>query len=307
MKEEHIIILTVGIQGSGKSTFAKQWALEDPEHRARFNNDDVRNMLGKYWVPKRESVVADVRKQVLKSLMEKGYDIVVDNMNLNPKEKEFFNNIIDNWNKNESPFHYTLELKYFFTPLKECIRRDALRANPIGEKVIRETYERYKSIIKQEKIRQILPTLHNDAKLPKAVICDLDGTVCLNTSGRPFYGKGAAEGMINDAPFNELLTLIRHYCEEEDAQLIIVTGREDTPEIRQATLDWLDVNWFFPDKLIMRPNGDYCSAVDFKLRVYNEQILGKYFVTMVFEDNSDCVKMYRDLGLIVLQPNDGEL
>ena len=42
------IILCRGIQGSGKSTWAKQWALEDPEHRVRFNNDDIRNMLGKY-------------------------------------------------------------------------------------------------------------------------------------------------------------------------------------------------------------------------------------------------------------------
>lgn len=43
------IILCRGIQGSGKTTWAKQWVLEDPEHRVRFNNDDdVRNMLGKY-------------------------------------------------------------------------------------------------------------------------------------------------------------------------------------------------------------------------------------------------------------------
>lgn len=48
------IILCRGIQGSGKTTWAKQWVLEDPEHRVRFNNDDIRNMLGKYWVPSRE-------------------------------------------------------------------------------------------------------------------------------------------------------------------------------------------------------------------------------------------------------------
>jgi predicted kinase len=51
------IILCRGIQGSGKTTWAKQWVLEDPEHRVRFNNDDIRNMLGKYWVPDREHLV----------------------------------------------------------------------------------------------------------------------------------------------------------------------------------------------------------------------------------------------------------
>lgn len=51
------IILCRGIQGLGKTTWAKQWVLEDPEHRVRFNNDDIRNMLGKYWVPSREHLV----------------------------------------------------------------------------------------------------------------------------------------------------------------------------------------------------------------------------------------------------------
>ena len=40
------IILCRGIQGSGKTTWAKSWVLEDPKHRIRFNNDDIRNMLG---------------------------------------------------------------------------------------------------------------------------------------------------------------------------------------------------------------------------------------------------------------------
>ena len=56
------IILCRGIQGSGKSTYSKKWAEEEPEKRLRYNNDDVRNMLGKYWVPSRESVV---RRRIL--------------------------------------------------------------------------------------------------------------------------------------------------------------------------------------------------------------------------------------------------
>ena len=53
------IILCRGIQGSGKTTWAGKWVLEDPEHRVRSNNDEVRNMLGKYWVPSREHLVTD--------------------------------------------------------------------------------------------------------------------------------------------------------------------------------------------------------------------------------------------------------
>ena len=39
------IIVLQGIPASGKSTWARQWVSEDPEHRVRFNRDDIRNML----------------------------------------------------------------------------------------------------------------------------------------------------------------------------------------------------------------------------------------------------------------------
>ena len=55
--ETRVLVICRGIQGSGKTSFAKQWCHEDPEHRVRSNNDDIRNMLGDYWVPSREDVV----------------------------------------------------------------------------------------------------------------------------------------------------------------------------------------------------------------------------------------------------------
>ena len=147
------VILCRGIQGSGKTTWAKQWVLEDPEHRVRFNNDDIRNMLGKYWVPSREGLVKNLKNTFLWSSMSHGFDIVIDNMNLNPKELEYYNEVLDHWNHfegiipNEVKLKYELEIKNFFTPLQECIERDSKRPNPIGEKVIRDTYERYKDIL----------------------------------------------------------------------------------------------------------------------------------------------------------------
>lgn len=139
------IILCRGIQGSGKTTWAKQWVLEDPEHRVRFNNDDIRNMLGKYWVPSREHLVSDIKKDFIVSAMEFGYDIVVNNMNFNPKEIEYYENLVDSTLGYMNC--YSLEYKDFFIPLEVCIERDSKRENPIGEEVIRKTYERYKSII----------------------------------------------------------------------------------------------------------------------------------------------------------------
>lgn len=43
---------------------------------------------------------------------------------------------------------YEIEFKDFFIPLQDCIERDSKRPNPIGEEVIRKTYEKYKDILK---------------------------------------------------------------------------------------------------------------------------------------------------------------
>lgn len=158
------VILCRGIQGSGKSTWAKKYVLEDSENRVRFNNDDIRNMLGKYWVPDRENIVKDIKDAFLRSSMLYGYDIVIDNMNLNPKELEYYNRIVSEWN-NPKETHsdeyrpkYEIETKDFFIPLQECIDRDAKRENPIGEETIRKTYEKYKGIIIQKQLENLIKT-----------------------------------------------------------------------------------------------------------------------------------------------------
>lgn len=135
------IILCRGIQGSGKTTWAKQWVLEDPEHRVRFNNDDIRNMLGKYWVPSREPIVTTMKNSFISGAAIFRMDVVIDNMNLNSKE-------LDYWKDIARMFNYDLEFKDFFIPLQECIERDSKRPNPIGEEVIRRTYKKYKDILK---------------------------------------------------------------------------------------------------------------------------------------------------------------
>ena len=40
------LVITRGLPGSGKTTYARAWVAEDREHRARVNRDDIRQMLG---------------------------------------------------------------------------------------------------------------------------------------------------------------------------------------------------------------------------------------------------------------------
>lgn len=134
------LIICRGIPASGKTFWAKQWVLEDPEHRVRFNNDDIRNMLGKYWVPSREPMVAAMKDSFVEEAILLRLDMVVDNTNLNNKEIEYWKN----W---ANLYNYDLEYKDFFdTPLSVCIKRDKTRDPQISEKVIRNFYNNYKDI-----------------------------------------------------------------------------------------------------------------------------------------------------------------
>ena len=133
------LIICRGIPASGKTFWAKRWVLEDPEHRVRINQDDIRLMLGKYWVPSREELVQHIQKEALIEALERGYDIVVDNTNLNKKVLDFYRAlVIDHGN-------HAIEYKDFFdTPLSVCVERDKNRDLQVTDKVIRSFYNNYK-------------------------------------------------------------------------------------------------------------------------------------------------------------------
>ena len=294
------LILTRGIQGSGKSTWARQWVEEDPENRVRINNDDIRNMLGPYWVTSRENLVSSIKKNMAEEAINRGYDIVVDNMNLNPKEILFWKRIVDENNQDVDSYKYEIEYKDFFIPLEECIRRDAMRPNPIGEKVIRETWKRYKHFIQTTEVEKYVDNLRKYTGKPKCIVIDMDSTMCFNTTKRPWFGDGAAEGMINDVPNTGMCDMIRQL--QEDFVIVVATGRDTTQEA--VTKEWLAKQGINADEFYFRTNKDYRKGVVVK-KEQIEAILEKYDIVAIFDDCEPIVDMYREMGLTVLQPNKG--
>ena len=302
------LILTRGIQGSGKSTWAKAWVAEDPEHRIRINNDDLRNMFGPYWVPTRENLVSSIKRDLAHTAMRYGYDIIVDNMNLNPKEIKYWEDIVNKYNNyvnntdikpNWAQYQYEIKFKDFFIPLDECIRRDANRPNPIGEKVIKETWRKYKHFIQTTEVEKYVTNLRPwKIGLPTCVVIDMDSTVCFNTSKRPWFGDGSTEAMINDIPNHGVVELIK----SQGYPVVVCTGRNK--DQYKVTIEWLAKQGITPVDCYMRENGDYRKGVEVKAELMN-RILDKYNVLTVFEDCEPIVQKYREMGLTVLQPNKG--
>lgn len=298
------IILTQGIQGSGKSTWAKKWVEEDPINRVRWNNDNCRRMCGPYWITERESFITTIRNNFIHLAMINKKDIVLDDMNLNSKTISHYEKVVNEHNT-YCDNKYTIEYKQFFdVSVEECILRDSMRPNPIGEKIIKSTYRKYRDYIINQSVNNMYDNLvSNDPKLEDAIICDIDATLSLNLKGRPFYGEGCAEGIADDIVIEPIANILRTMSKNN--KILIVTGREGTPEIIEATKNWLINNNIPYDSIYLRPVKDYSPGAECKKEIYNNYIKGKYNVSFVLEDNKKCVNMWRSEGLICLQPNDG--
>lgn len=145
------VIITRGIPASGKSTWAKQEVLKDPENSIRINRDDLRNMSGKYWVPAREGYILSCKRRLLHNAVCFNFDtIIIDDMNLNPKDIDDARTIVEEFNmtvRDADDNKYKIEFKDFTDiPLDMCIKRDSKRENPLGEKVIRGIFNKYKEM-----------------------------------------------------------------------------------------------------------------------------------------------------------------
>ena len=231
------IILTQGIQGSGKTTYAKQWVEKDPVNRVRWNNDDCRKMCGPYWIPERENFISEIREKFILNAMKMGKDIVVDDMNLNQKTIAYYNDLVDYFNLNNTKTKeeaYDLVYKTFFIPLEECIKRDSLRPNPIGEKIIKETFNRYKYYMRDLNNAEILYNrIELDKSLPNCIIVDLDNTLAYAFK-RPWFGVEAASQMVLDKVNEQLKTILNSF--NSNIEIIIMSGRAVGDEAKASAI-----------------------------------------------------------------------
>lgn len=149
------LIICRGLPATGKTTWSKQWVKENPEKRVRFNRDDCRFMLGKYWVPEREIIIDFMFDAFLKSAVAKGYDIVVDNCNLSSKTVDLIISKVEELLRNSGNEFIEVEYRNFYADIDECIKRDSKREHPVMAENIIAMYSRYKDLIDSFKDRPI--------------------------------------------------------------------------------------------------------------------------------------------------------
>lgn len=129
------LVITRGIPGSGKSTWAKDWVAAE-ENRARVNRDDLRMQLFGVTHGCDEQIVTAAQNAMLRSLLSRRVNVVLDGTNLNPRFIGAVVQIARN-------YHAEVIYRDFPVPLALAIARDAEREHPVGEDVIRSFYSRY--------------------------------------------------------------------------------------------------------------------------------------------------------------------
>jgi predicted kinase len=276
------VIILKGLPASGKSTWARDFCEKNTDY-VRINRDDLRNMRGKYWLPKDEDMITDMEQSCITAAIDHGKSIVLDSTNLNPKYVENVQRLI----MSHVDRQIEVEFKGFHVSPEECIKRDAKRGkDSVGADVIWDMYYRYIAPI---------PVYKEDTSLPRAIIVDIDGTLAHNNGGRsPYDWKRVGEDTVDRV----IARLVNMY--DETHHIIVLSGRDSV--CREETKEWLRKNSVIYDDLHMRKQGDSRKDSIIKKELFENYIRGKYYVDLVIDDRDQVVRMWRnELGLKCLQ------
>lgn len=323
------IVLTKGIPGSGKSTWARKMITQSDSWK-RVNKDDLREMVdGSVWSEPNEKVILNIRDHIVMEFIRKGKNVIIDDTNFEDKHFDRMCTIARSFNK-----HIMVSEKYFPVDLETAIKRNELRmalhpGNKVTEAVIRHYYDKYidgHSVHERSEVflpREPLPEKEYK-NLPEAIICDLDGTLAL-LDGRDPYDASTCEQDKLNRPVAELLKVM-HW--NKGIKIIFMSGRKGiykeqterfihnhldevrlTPRFKNDNLP-SDQIWYtdkFKFDLHMRADGDNRKDSIVKKEMYYEHIHNKYKILFVIDDRPSVVRMWRDeLGLCTFQLDDKE-
>jgi predicted kinase len=284
------IILTKGLPGSGKSTWARAFMAEHPNAYKRVNKDELRDMLDcGAWSRDAEIFILAARDLLVVEALKQGKHVIVDDTNFAPKHEARMREIAKQYGA-------TVEVKMFDTPVEECIAQDLKRTRPVGEAVIRKMYNQQGPHQRGVAVHSKPEVAPFDPLLPAIIICDLDGTLA-HLNGRSPYDATTCENDVLCEPVAAIL-------QKQGEAVVFMSGREE--KYRDQTERWLASHHVHHAGLFMRPTGDKRKDSVIKRELYDAHIRGKYNVLFVLDDRNQVVELWRSLGLMCLQVADGD-
>lgn len=294
-----------GLPASGKTTAARQLLAESRGHVRRVNLDDLRAMLDysggeRMWSHAHEQTALGIQDAAIREAIAAGFDVVVDNTHLTPHIPKRIK---------AAALGQALFRVHDFThvPIEECLRRDAVRENPVGEDVIRRLNDNHVKATRNgwrltDEWMNDAPATNvyvPDLALPSAIMCDIDGTLALMGDRGPFDFARCGDDLLNESVRRALVS----FRLANDDRIILLSGRGDN--FRAETETWLAKHDVPFDELWMRAAGDSRRDDIVKAELFNEHVRERYNVRVSLDDRDRVVALWRRMGLPTWQVNYG--
>lgn len=272
------LVLLMGLPASGKTTLAKEYVSKKYK---RINKDDLRCMLdNSVFTKENEKNVLEIRDGLIELFIEKGYNIVIDDTNLNAIHiKKIKAQCVKNG------INFRLDCKPLLTSIEDCIARDFMRINPVGEDIIRKMD------------LKLMHSVFNKKEVSKCYIFDIDGTLAKQGERNIYDGSK----VYLDTPIAPTVAILKELSKEND--IIICTGRSE--KFSQETKDWLESNGIDYARLYMRHLFDNADDMLVKTSMYRSIYNDNIEVLGVFDDRDKVVDIWRGFGLQCYQVNYG--
>ena len=282
-----------GLPASGKSTWSKKMIAENPNSYKRINKDDLRAMLDNSHFSKgNEKFVVRVRDILILEALGDGKHVISDDTNLAPKHEIRMRQIVQEYMRKTGQ-QVNVVVKFFDVPLEECIRRDLKRNRSVGERVIKNMYHKF-----IEPIPRHPEPMEQDPTLPKAIMCDLDGTLAI-LNRNPYDASLCEQDELN-VPIANIVKTYKQLGHD----ILLLSGRED--QHLPQTERWLAKHNIPYDLIILRKTGDQRKDAIIKEEIFTEHIKGKWFIDFVLDDRNQVVDMWRKIGLTCCQVAPGD-
>lgn len=273
------LFYTVGLPASGKSTLARKMVEEANGTLVAISKDELRARPDAPSGRKRERWVVEQQSAFIREHLAAGTSVIVHDTNFNPVHPARFAALADEFG---AELH---KLDLTHVDVHECIRRDAARADHVGESVIMGMWQKY---------CYTPPVSHPDPALAAAVLVDIDGTLARMTGRSPYHWDRVHE----DEPVGHVVELVRDLA-GTGTQIVFLSGRDGS--CRDATQAWIDKHVGVDGLLLMRAAGDNRADSIVKAELFDAHVHGRFRVRFVLDDRNSVVFMWRSKGIPVLQ------
>ena len=163
--------------------------------------DDLRAMLhNSAHSSGREKFIKVARNALILTALSDGKNVIVADTNYDYHESDI-RALVAKWSEDNNKNVQVKIQDFSHVPIEVCIERDSNRPNSLGEKVIRDQYNRW---IKKDEKPDMIPW---DFNKKSAVVFDIDGTLTTGPKDRsPFDWSKVGQDDVN-FPVRSLLQL----------------------------------------------------------------------------------------------------